>query len=112
MNKSISILGSTGSIGTQTLEVARKLELSVTALSAYSSIGLLEAQVREFTFLIADEISRILKEKKMTQKEFAKLVCRSEAEVCRWVGGTHNFTLSTLALISTALKTPLIMIPK
>ncbi|MBQ3266152.1 MAG: 1-deoxy-D-xylulose-5-phosphate reductoisomerase [Ruminococcus sp.] len=48
MNKSISILGSTGSIGTQTLEVARKLELSVTALSAYSSIGLLEAQVREF----------------------------------------------------------------
>ncbi|MBQ9436489.1 MAG: helix-turn-helix transcriptional regulator [Bacteroidales bacterium] len=66
----------------------------------------------DWSFLIADEISRILKEKKMTQKEFAKLVCRSEAEVCRWVGGTHNFTLSTLALISTALKTPLIMIPK
>ncbi len=66
----------------------------------------------DWSFLIADEISRILKEKKMTQKEFAKLVCRSEAEVCRWVGGTHNFTLSTLALISTALETPLIMIPK
>lgn len=66
----------------------------------------------DWSFLIADEISRILKEKKMTQKEFAKMVCRSEAEVCRWVGGTHNFTLSTLALISTALETPLIMIPK
>ena len=66
----------------------------------------------DWSFLIADEISRILKEKKMTQKEFAKLVCRSEAEVCRWVGGTHNFTLSTLALISVALETPLIMIPK
>ena len=66
----------------------------------------------DWSFFIADEISRILKEKKMTQKEFAKLVCRSEAEVCRWVGGTHNFTLSTLALISVALETPLIMIPK
>ena len=66
----------------------------------------------DWSFRIADEISRILKEKKMTQKEFAKLVGRSEAEVCRWVGGTHNFTLSTLALISTALGYPLINIPK
>ena len=66
----------------------------------------------DWSFRIADEISRILKEKKMTQKEFAKLVGHSEAEVCRWVGGTHNFTLSTLALISTALGYPLINIPK
>ncbi|MBQ9679931.1 MAG: 1-deoxy-D-xylulose-5-phosphate reductoisomerase [Ruminococcus sp.] len=48
MIHSISILGSTGSIGTQTLEVARKLNLTVTALSAYSSIDLLEEQIREF----------------------------------------------------------------
>ena len=48
MNKRISILGSTGSIGTQTLEVCRKLSLPVTALSAYNSIGLLEEQIREF----------------------------------------------------------------
>ncbi|MBO4481404.1 MAG: helix-turn-helix transcriptional regulator [Bacteroidales bacterium] len=64
----------------------------------------------DWSFRIADEISRILKEKKMTQKDFAKLIGRSEAEVCRWVGGTHNFTLSTLALISTTLETPLIKI--
>ena len=44
----LSILGSTGSIGTQTLDVCRKLNLGVTALSAYSSIGLLEEQIREF----------------------------------------------------------------
>lgn len=48
MINSVSILGSTGSIGTQTLEVARKLNLTVTALSAYSSIDLLEEQIREF----------------------------------------------------------------
>lgn len=48
MIHNLSILGSTGSIGTQTLEVARKLDLNVTALSAYSSIGLLEQQIREF----------------------------------------------------------------
>lgn len=48
MNKSISLLGSTGSIGTQTLDVARNLGLRVIALSAHSNAKLLEAQCREF----------------------------------------------------------------
>lgn len=46
--KTISVLGSTGSIGTQTLEVARHLGLKITALSANSSVRLLESQCREF----------------------------------------------------------------
>lgn len=48
MVHNLSILGSTGSIGTQTLEVARKLNLKVNAVSVYSSIELLEEQIREF----------------------------------------------------------------
>ncbi len=47
-NRNISILGSTGSIGTQTLDVVRKLGLNITALSAHGSIDLLEEQIREF----------------------------------------------------------------
>lgn len=47
--KKIAILGSTGSIGTQTLEVVRENgDIEVTALSAGSNIKLLEAQIREF----------------------------------------------------------------
>ncbi len=47
--KNISILGSTGSIGTQTLEVVRNnKDLKVTALSAGHNIDLLEKQIREF----------------------------------------------------------------
>lgn len=46
--KSISLLGSTGSIGTQTLDVARNLGLRVTALSAHSNVALLSEQCREF----------------------------------------------------------------
>lgn len=53
MIKSLSILGSTGSIGTQTLDVARKLDLKVNALSAYGSIDLLEEQIREFSPALA-----------------------------------------------------------
>ncbi|MDF2868749.1 MAG: 1-deoxy-D-xylulose 5-phosphate reductoisomerase [Anaerocolumna sp.] len=47
--KYISILGSTGSVGTQTLEVVRENpDIKVVALAANSSITLLEEQIREF----------------------------------------------------------------
>ena len=47
--KKIAILGSTGSIGTQTLEIVRANEdLQVTALAAGSNVELLEQQIREF----------------------------------------------------------------
>ena len=47
--KKLSILGSTGSIGTQTLEIVRNNEdLEVVAISAGSNIALLEKQLREF----------------------------------------------------------------
>lgn len=47
--KKIAILGSTGSIGTQTLEVARTNgDIEVLALSANNNIRLLEEQIREF----------------------------------------------------------------
>jgi 1-deoxy-D-xylulose-5-phosphate reductoisomerase len=44
----VAILGSTGSIGTQALEVCRHLGIGVTALSAGRNILLLEKQIREF----------------------------------------------------------------
>ena len=47
--KYIAILGSTGSIGNQTLEVVRaQQDIKVTALSAGDNINLLEQQIREF----------------------------------------------------------------
>ena len=52
--KKIAVLGSTGSIGTQTLEIVRNHpELQVVALAAGSSVELLEQQIREFRPLIA-----------------------------------------------------------
>ncbi len=46
--KTIALLGSTGSIGRQSLEVAETLGLTVTALTANRSVELLEAQCRKF----------------------------------------------------------------
>ncbi|MBQ8296919.1 MAG: 1-deoxy-D-xylulose-5-phosphate reductoisomerase [Ruminococcus sp.] len=48
MSKTISILGSTGSIGTQALEVAEKHGFRIAGLAAHSSVELLEQQARKF----------------------------------------------------------------
>jgi len=48
MAQNIAVLGSTGSIGVQTLDVVRNLGIRVSALTAYSNVDLLEKQAREF----------------------------------------------------------------
>lgn len=79
--KKIAVLGSTGSIGTQTLEVVRaQKDIEVTALAAGSNITRLEEQIREFH----PEIVCVWEEKKA--KELAltvsdlpvKVVCGME----------------------------------
>ena len=46
--KSINLLGSTGSIGVQTLDVARQHGYKIESLTAYSNVDIIENQVREF----------------------------------------------------------------
>jgi len=64
LNKKIAILGSTGSIGTQSLEVVKNIgNIDIVALTANSNIELLEKQIREFKPKIA-----VLTEKKKAEQ--------------------------------------------
>ena len=65
----------------------------------------------DLSFAIADKIDAIIKEKGMTQKEFAKKMNKTEAEVSRWLSGTHNFTLKTIAKITNILGESIVIIP-
>ncbi len=77
--KKIAIIGSTGSIGTQTLEVVRSYpeELSAAALAAGRNVRLMEEQIREFRPRIAcmwdEEAARDLRER--TADLDVKIVC-------------------------------------
>ncbi len=53
MVKNISVLGSTGSIGTQALDVVDNLNLNVSALTANTNIKILEEQVRKYSPALA-----------------------------------------------------------
>ena len=68
--KKLAILGSTGSIGTQTLEVVRENgDIEVLGLAAGSNISLLEEQIREFQ----PKLVAVWDEKKAAQLKQEKL---------------------------------------
>jgi len=59
---------------------------------------------------IIARIDAILKEKKMTQRDLARKLGKSEAVVSRWTTGFPNLTLRSIAQLSVALDEPLISV--
>lgn len=58
--------------------------------------------------MIANRIYDLLKQKGMTQKDLAKRLGKTETEVSRWLCGTHNITIATLAKVACVLDDDLI----
>jgi transcriptional regulator with XRE-family HTH domain len=70
-------------------------------------------KVRNFTRLsmgIAADIDDILKQKKMSQKMFADLMEKKESEISKWLSGSHNFTIKSIAKIEEKLNTQILFI--
>ena len=101
--KKVAILGSTGSIGTQTLEIIRDNEdLQAVALAAGQNVDLMEKQIREFHPQIAgmwsEEAAADLRQRVSDLP--VKIVCGMdglleiasfpESDVCRYGGGRHD----------------------
>ena len=64
----------------------------------------------ELSVAIANRIYDILEEKGMSQKDFARLMGKTETEVSRWLSGTHNFTMATICKISAALNADVVKV--
>ena len=70
---------------------------------------------RETYFLtdaIAERIDAIMKEKGISKKQLAELTHRRPSDVTRWLGGGHNFTCKTIAMIQQALGEKIVEIAK
>ena len=58
---------------------------------------------------IAQRIQTLLKQKHMSQREFARAMGKTETEVSRWLSGTHNLTNATIAKMASVLGDDIIM---
>ena len=66
----------------------------------------------ELSVQIANRIYEIMEEKGLSQKNLASLLGKTETEVSRWLSGTHNMTVATIAKITTALDTNIIRVTR
>lgn len=66
----------------------------------------------EQSFDIVDRIHEILVRQGKEQKDLARLLGKSESEISKWMTGTHNFTMNTLAKIQAVLGEPIIQIAR
>lgn len=64
----------------------------------------------ELSVAIANRIYEILEEKGLSQKDFARMLGKTETEVSRWLSGTHNLTMATICKISAALEADVIKV--
>jgi len=64
------------------------------------------------SFDIVDRIHVILAKQGKEQKDLARLLGKNESEISKWMSGTHNFTISTLAKIQVVLGESIIQVTK
>lgn len=70
--------------------------------------------VRQFVaknFDISEQVTHLLDRKGWSQKDLALAVGKSESEISRWLCGTHNITLRSIARMEAALGEDIIITP-
>ena len=105
MTEKLSIIGSTGSIGVQSLQVARSRGFEITALAAGKNIDLLEKQIREFRPKIAavfDETAA--RELKIRIADTDTKVLAGEEGVCECAAKTTCDTVLNAAVGIAGLR--------
>ena len=65
----------------------------------------------EYSMAIAVEVAKELDKQGLTQKDLAIKLDKRESEISKWLSGTHNFTLKSIAKLSAALGKKLIFTP-
>ena len=59
---------------------------------------------------VSNRIYEIMKEKGLSKAEFARSLGKRPCEITKWLSGQHNFTLSTLAMLSAFFGQPVITV--
>ncbi len=60
------------------------------------------------SFQISNRLDLLMREKGLSKKQLAEAIGKRPSEITRWLSGEHNFTISTLAMLSSFFGQPII----
>lgn len=64
----------------------------------------------DLSFAISDRIFTLMQERGLSKKQFADSLGRRPCEITKWLSGQHNFTIATLAKLSSFFGQPIITV--
>lgn len=79
-------------------------------LDIFNEIPEEKREETRLSFAISNRLDLLMREKGLNKKQFAEALGKRPNEVTRWLSGEHNFTISTLALLSTFFGKPIITV--
>lgn len=71
-----------------------------------------EREETRLSFAISNRLYYLMQKKGLSKKQLADAIGKRPNEITRWLSGEHNFTISTLAMLSTFFGEALIDIPQ
>ena len=63
----------------------------------------------DLSYAIAAVIEAFMQERKLSKKQFADALGKKPSEVTKWLSGQHNFTIRTIAMLSSFFGKPIIV---
>lgn len=66
----------------------------------FAEIPAKERECARLNFAISDRIYDLMQERGLSKKQFADALGRRPSEITKWLSGQHNFTISTIAMLS------------
>ncbi len=76
----------------------------------FNEIPAAKREETRLSFAISNRLDALMKEKGLNRKQLAEAMGKRPNEVTRWLSGEHNFTLATLAMLSTFFGQPIISV--
>ena len=64
----------------------------------------------KLSFQISNRLDELMQKKSMTKKQLADAIGKRPSEITRWLSGEHNFTISTLSMLSVFFGEPIISV--
>lgn len=69
-----------------------------------------EREDARLSFKISNRLDFLMKDKGVSKKQLADAIGKRPSEISRWLSGEHNFTISTLAMLSSFFDKPIITV--
>ena len=84
--------------------------ISISLNDIFNEIPNEKREESRLSFAISNRLDFLMKEKGLNKKQFADAIGKRPNEITRWLSGEHNFTIATIAMLSTFFGKPIITV--